>query len=179
MIAALGGGTKAAAQSVQTLTIGGGSGDALDPRNPPFNAKPNDGEDDREQLQQWIDAGCASPNKVLYLPPGDWHGHPSATPGRDQHRFITDPMRRTDHAWRGPRVPNCHAGQRHVARQLFGDRPLGGSSTFVEKASPSKGLQLMDRSVSTPWSKTHLVQLRGPGPRYRIAAALPQYARVA
>jgi hypothetical protein len=65
MIATCGGGTKAAAQSAQTLTIGGGSGDALDPRNPPFNAVPNDGGDDREQLQAWIDAGCASPNKLL------------------------------------------------------------------------------------------------------------------
>src|SRR5262249_37312132 len=45
---------------------------ALDPRNPPFNAVPNDGEDDREALQAWIDAGCASPSKLLYLPPGDW-----------------------------------------------------------------------------------------------------------
>ncbi len=73
MIAAYDGGTRAAAQSAHALTIGSGPGDALDPRNPPFNAIPNDGEDDREKLQQWIDAGCASPNKLLYLPPGDWH----------------------------------------------------------------------------------------------------------
>lgn len=73
MIVACGGGTKAVRNSTQALTIGGSSGDALDPRNPPFNARPNDGLDDREQLQAWIDAGCASPNKLLYLPPGDWH----------------------------------------------------------------------------------------------------------
>ena len=64
--------TLACGSSTQALTIGG-SGDAADPRNPPFNAVPNDGEDDREQLQAWIDAGCASPSKLLYLPPGDWH----------------------------------------------------------------------------------------------------------
>lgn len=73
MIAAYEGGTKAAEQSTQALTVGGGSVDAADPRSAPFNAVPNDGEDDREKLQQWIDAGCASANKLLYLPPGDWH----------------------------------------------------------------------------------------------------------
>jgi hypothetical protein len=30
------------------LTIGGNPADALDPRNAPFNAVPNDGQDDRE-----------------------------------------------------------------------------------------------------------------------------------
>jgi hypothetical protein len=65
--------TGAADNSARTLTIGAGSADALDPRNPPFNAIPNDGQDDREALQRWIDAGCASVNKLLYLPPGDWH----------------------------------------------------------------------------------------------------------
>jgi hypothetical protein len=72
IIAAGGTGTRASAQSAHALTIGS-PGDALDPRNPPFNAIPNDGEDDREQLQRWIDAGCASQSKLLYLPPGDWH----------------------------------------------------------------------------------------------------------
>src|SRR5690349_10552104 len=62
----------AGGSSTQALTVGG-SGDAADPRDPPFNAVPNDGEDDREALQAWIDAGCASPSKLLYLPPGDWH----------------------------------------------------------------------------------------------------------
>jgi hypothetical protein len=62
----------APAQRAHAWTIGGGPSDALDPRNPPFNAIPNDSEDDREKLQQWIDAGCASASKLLYLPPGDW-----------------------------------------------------------------------------------------------------------
>lgn len=57
----------------QAQTIAGGAVDAADPRAAPFLAIPNDGEDDRESLQRWIDAGCASPNKLLYLPPGDWH----------------------------------------------------------------------------------------------------------
>src|SRR5215510_15421876 len=72
MIVAYSGGITAAGQDTQALTVGG-PGDAIDPRNPPFNAVPNDGLDDRDKLQQWIDAGCASANKVLYLPPGDWH----------------------------------------------------------------------------------------------------------
>lgn len=72
ILAAWGAGPGAAAQSAQTLTIGN-PGDALDPRNPPFNAIPSDGVDDRVKLQQWIDAGCASTSKLLYLPPGDWH----------------------------------------------------------------------------------------------------------
>jgi hypothetical protein len=62
-----------AGDTTHALTVGSGPADALDPRNPPFNAIPNDGQDDREGLQKWIDAGCASTNKVLYLPPGDWH----------------------------------------------------------------------------------------------------------
>lgn len=69
----------AASAAAQPLTVG--SGDALDPRNPPFEAKPNDGEDDGARLQQWIDAGCASANKLLYLPPGDWHVTRRQLPG--------------------------------------------------------------------------------------------------
>ena len=65
----------------QALTIGNGPSDALDPRNPPFNAIPNDGQDDREGLQKWIDAGCASTNKLLYLPAGDWHVTRRPLPG--------------------------------------------------------------------------------------------------
>jgi hypothetical protein len=80
MLAAWGGGTTAGAQRAPTLTLSG-SGDALDPRHPPFNALPNDGKDDREQLQHWIDAGCASAHKVLYLPPGDWHVTRRSLPG--------------------------------------------------------------------------------------------------
>jgi hypothetical protein len=68
MIAVYGRGPVARAQS----TVGGSSIDALDPRSAPFNAVPNDGQDDREKLQKWIDAGCASANKLLYLPPGEW-----------------------------------------------------------------------------------------------------------
>src|SRR5262249_27021357 len=70
----------AGGRSTQALTLGG-AGDAIDPRNPPFNAIPNDGEDDRENLQAWIDAGCASPTKLLYLPPGDWHVTRRPLPG--------------------------------------------------------------------------------------------------
>lgn len=73
MIAALIVALAGSARCTYALTIGGGSADGLDPRNPPFNAIPNDGEDDRDELQQWIDAGCASASKLLYLPPGDWH----------------------------------------------------------------------------------------------------------
>ena len=65
-------GARAAAQNAEILTVAP-AGDALDPRNPPFNAVPSDGMDDRVQLQTWIDAGCASKSKLLYLPPGDWH----------------------------------------------------------------------------------------------------------
>ena len=71
--------TRAADNSRETLTIG--SGDALDPRNSPFNAIPNDGQDDREALQRWIDAGCASPSRLLYLPPGDWQVSRRPLPG--------------------------------------------------------------------------------------------------
>jgi hypothetical protein len=71
--------TRAADNSRETLTIG--SGDALDPRNSPFNAIPNDGQDDREALQRWIDAGCASPSRLLYLPPGDWQVTRRPLPG--------------------------------------------------------------------------------------------------
>jgi hypothetical protein len=67
-----------AAAQIPLLAAGA---DALDPRNSPFNAIPNDGNDDRQQLQQWIDAGCASTNKVLYLPPGDWHVTRRQAPG--------------------------------------------------------------------------------------------------
>lgn len=56
-------------------------GDALDPRAAAFNAVPDDGVDDREALQEWIDAGCRSPAKVLYLPPGDWHVTRTPLPG--------------------------------------------------------------------------------------------------
>src|SRR5215472_10527209 len=45
LIGAVGlGQTGAADNSARTLTIGAGSADALDPRNPPFNAIPNDGQ---------------------------------------------------------------------------------------------------------------------------------------
>jgi hypothetical protein len=60
-------------QRAHALTIGSGSGDALDPRNPSFGAIANDGIDDRAALQKWINAGCRSRKKLLYLPPGDWH----------------------------------------------------------------------------------------------------------
>ncbi len=66
--------TKAAGDdAARSLLLSPNPSDALDPRNPPFNAIPNDGQDDRDKLQQWIDAGCNSASKLLYLPPGDWN----------------------------------------------------------------------------------------------------------
>ncbi len=155
------GGTMAAAQSVQALTIGGGSGDALDPRNPPFNAIPNDSGDDREALQQWIDAGCASASKLLYLPPGDWHV--TRRPQVDASnigslRILCDGLTLLG-AGRASRI--VMQGSAVLPTNILGPAPwwvfdIRGEGVTLE------GIAVDGSQRTNTGEQTHLVQLMGP-----------------
>jgi hypothetical protein len=160
MPAAWGPGAQAAAQQAQALPIGA-PGDALDPRKPPFNAVPNDGLDDREQLQQWIDAGCASANKLLYLPPGDWHvtRRPQTDPdSRGSLRILCDGLTLLG-AGRTSRIVMLGSG-------MLPTSFMGPANWWVfdirGKGVTLEGIAIDGAQRSDTGEQTHLVQLIGP-----------------
>ena len=150
---------QAAAESAEILTIA--PGDALDPRKPPFNAIPGDGVDDREKLQQWIDAGCASKSKLLYLPPGDWHvtRQPQAGPtSAGSLRIVCD----------GLTLVGTGRASRIVMQgsSVLPTSPLGPAPWYVfdirSQGVTLEGIAIDGAQRFNTGEQTHLVEVTGP-----------------
>ena len=166
MIAACGGGTKAVRNSTQALTVGGGSGDALDPRavaltapgprgcyDPAdFGAKPDDGDDDRVPSQQALDAASVAGGRMCFGP-GQWR--PSRAPIGTYNRFAAL-------STHGAHVEIVGAGLSTVL-DVSGDQ--GGGTTFVISIDPgAKDVKVKDLTIDTSGmtnthEQTHAIEI--------------------
>jgi hypothetical protein len=151
MITACGGETKTATQSTPALTGGGGSGDALDPRDvsltapgprgcydpADFNAKPDDGEDDREPAQKALDAASIAGGRVCFGP-GRWHL--SRAPAGTYNRFAAL-------STHGVHVEIVGAGPSTIL-DVSGEQ--GGGKTVVISIDPgAKDVKVKDLTIDT------------------------------
>jgi hypothetical protein len=147
--------------NAQALPTGRNWIDALDPRAAPFDATPNDGEDDREALQRWIDAGCGSSSRLLYLPPGDWHvsrrlGHGVTTIGSLK---VTCDGLTIIGAGRASRI--VMKGTAVLATYLLG--PADWSVfEIAANAVTIEGIAIDGSQRTNTGEQTHLIQIKGP-----------------
>jgi hypothetical protein len=133
--------------------------DAIDPRTHPYNAVPNDGLDDRDALQSWIDAGCASKNRLLYLPPGDWHvSRRAGTNNIGSLRILFD----------GLTVRGAGRSSRILMKgsAILPSNPFGPADWWVFDIR-GKGVSIEHIAIdgsqrSDTGEQTHLVQIVGP-----------------